>query len=359
MTDPTAEHFLRVRAWAHEHRRELIAMRARASEIGTLLDRLPLTAAREEHAASMVEQREWLEGGIEEVGFTIEQLDRAHVVSFPNVGPDVFSAATTASHELVGVPDPFSLLPFPVCYVGFGPGVHPDSTVTGAPMDWMTRNGLTETASLGVLASREGHIVPISGFGSKPGVWRDVFACPVWRFGECEPKDLAFGWLLYILLRAMEGHRPERVPPATGLVGRRAIDRAARAGARRVATPYYTVRVDGRAVRTAMEAVLSEERQPVDWSHRWDVRKHQRSRFLRGYGDVPYDVARKLMERGYEVYFAPEPEIDEELAARGLPVQQPGEWVARKRWSVSEHVRGPEDKPYVPSARVVTQGPRT
>jgi len=53
----------------------------------------------------------------------------------------------------------------------------------------------------------------------------------------------------------------------------------------------------------------------------------------------------------------PDPDVDAALAVRGMPRQGPDEWVAVKRWAVKEHVKGPEDKPLVPSLRVVEKHP--
>jgi hypothetical protein len=81
------------------------------------------------------------------------------------------------------------------------------------------------------------------------------------------------------------------------------------------------------------------------------VRKHERTRFLRGTGEVDPETAAKLLVRGYDVHFRPTPEVDAALAERGFPPQAEGEWVATKTWAVREHVKGPEEKPYVPALR--------
>lgn len=46
-------------------------------------------------------------------------------------------------------------------------------------------------------------------------------------------------------------------------------------------------------------------------------------------------------------------ELDPSVRSFLQPPQGPDEWVAVKTWDVSEHVRGPDDKPYVPAERVV------
>lgn len=367
MTDPTVETFLRVRAWAHRHRAQLHAdlnsvntnermLSAGAGKFGA--------AERGELIRKCDTDVNWLLGGVAEVDGTIALLDRAHVVSFPNVDGDVFAAASTASKTFVGLPDPFGLLPFDTCFIGFGRGVPlsigevraGDPGTEARTQDWLAERGLTQTGSLGLLASRRGDLSPVSGFGKTDYRWTDIFAAPIYQLGECEPKDFCFGWLLYLLLRSMGGCAVVPVRPDLGFAGRREAEKARRAGAPVKPVPFYRVTVDGASVLRTIRDVAEEEsrRVDVDWSHRWDVRKHQKSRFLRGEGDVSADVARKLMERGYEVYFAPDADLDRELVARGFQPQRPGEWVARKSWDVSEHVRGPEDKPYVPAARVVT-----
>jgi hypothetical protein len=58
------------------------------------------------------------------------------------------------------------------------------------------------------------------------------------------------------------------------------------------------------------------------------------------------------VKRGYQVY---EDEIDfalwNELKSRTIQ-RQSGEWIAVKKYWTKDHVKGPDDKPFVPSMHV-------
>lgn len=299
--------------------------------------------------------RERVHAWVEEDDALAAQLTgQAHILSFPSAP---YVQANMAARTLVGLPDPFALLPFPVCYLGLGEPipilVPDDGTEDGV---WFRQQGFTEFAILGLLASREGHILVVTGFGRSVGSWQELVVTFSWHFAASKYEDIKLGWLLYMLLLPLQQHTLVRTTPELGLRGQRARERAVRAGGSRTPRPYYKVTIDGAILRSAIEATVEENRAPMPerWSHRWDVRKHHASRFLRGSGEISVDVAQKLMTRGYEVYFAPDVDVDRELLARGMQPQQPGEWLARKQWEVAEHIRGPESKPYVPALRVVT-----
>lgn len=87
-----------------------------------------------------------------------------------------------------------------------------------------------------------------------------------------------------------------------------------------------------------------------EYSHRWDVRGHERCRIYRG--KLPLDHAEhgKFVERDYLVFrdFVDEP-TKQRLLDRKMPLLQPGEWLAIKTTWIDHHIKGPEGAPYVPS----------
>ncbi len=120
--------------------------------------------------------------------------------------------------------------------------------------------------------------------------------------------------------------------------------------------PYYVVPVQQRVRVVPPEPVVSPEPEPIDWSHRWDVRGHERVMLKRG--SLPMDGTdeRVLALRGWRIYAhgAPIPSDDAwRLAIRDFEPPTSGEWVAMHSAWVRPHVKGPESKPYVPALRVV------
>lgn len=90
------------------------------------------------------------------------------------------------------------------------------------------------------------------------------------------------------------------------------------------------------------------------YSHRWDVRRHERIRVLRGKYPIDGKTKTAITKRGYKLF---EEELDQNtwrlLKDRGV-ARGSNEWIAIKSTWVSPHVRGPEDAPYIPSMRKPT-----
>jgi hypothetical protein len=352
--DPTLRSYLGLREWAYSQRRcareqqsvwhENDALLARHKQTHPDDPRLP--ALLEEHALFKANHETYIPYNAR----IIAAIEDARLISFPNASVEDYDAAWRASEEMVGSPDPFEILPFPSCYIGFGEGiVIPDDKVGADAQEFLAKSGLRIGPSVGMLATRSGHLYSVSTYSGAGA--SSVMAAEVYEFGECQPSNIPFGWLLYLYLAAMS-----QVPPVASKVdcssvsARRLVDKAAKSGApRRPPPPFYKVSITADRFR---EIVRSATTEPKEWSHRWDVRQHDRTRFLRGVGEVPPDKAAILLTRGYEIDFAPGDDVRAELAARGLPPPGEGEWIATKRWKVKEHIRGPEDKPYVPALRV-------
>lgn len=348
--DPSVRSFLHLRLWAYEQQ----AIVDEFDRAGPVLE--ASFAAERDQARAFVARGEYERHAaeVERVrpshARLVSAIDGARILSFPGASLDDYHEAWRAFESIPGIPDPFDLLPFPSCYVAFGDGVEiPPERAGDEAVAFADRLGAKVLVNVGLLATRSGHAWVVTDW-AKAGR-SAVMAAPVFEHGSADTRDIGFGWLLYLYLLALQD-RPLTAarPDVSSLKARSVVDRTRRLGGRPIPIPYYRVEIDRPRFR---EIVRSATRDPVEWSHRWDVRKHFRHRFLRGTGEIDAATAEKLLLRGYEVHFRPTPEIDAALAVRGMPPQGPDEWVAVKTWDVSEHVRGPEDKPYIPAERVV------
>jgi hypothetical protein len=92
-----------------------------------------------------------------------------------------------------------------------------------------------------------------------------------------------------------------------------------------------------------------------EYSHRWDVRAHERVRIRRGPLPLAADVRMDLHRKGYRIFEGGE--LDAETRAkiekRRVRGKSSDEWVAVLSSWVDEHVKGPESAPYVPGVRKV------
>ena len=122
---------------------------------------------------------------------------------------------------------------------------------------------------------------------------------------------------------------------------------------------YYTVKLTESAVRQQIKSIWdSSVSSDIQYNHRWDVRGHERLLPVKR-GLLPTGTLGSLLEatfdklrsRGYRVYTTDNLSRRDArcLANRGIRAKQSDEWVAIKTVCVKPHVKGPEDKPYVPS----------
>jgi hypothetical protein len=94
----------------------------------------------------------------------------------------------------------------------------------------------------------------------------------------------------------------------------------------------------------------------IEWSHRWDVRGHWVIKMYRGPIPIEPNLQAKLTQYGYSFFHSMNP-IDAEslgiLVKRGLAGPEEGEWMAIKKTWRQEFVKGPADKPYIPSTHIL------
>jgi hypothetical protein len=127
---------------------------------------------------------------------------------------------------------------------------------------------------------------------------------------------------------------------------------------KRAAPPaFYTVLMDDTVVTYTATSKSKTESAPggegPDWEHRWEVRGHECLRVERG--PLPMDSAleRRLKTRHYQIYKNEKPSVKvyQKLIDRGIEPKQPDEWMAILTFWKEPYIKGPEDKPLIPSIR--------
>ena len=128
---------------------------------------------------------------------------------------------------------------------------------------------------------------------------------------------------------------------------------------RPIPPPYYTVHMRDDIIQKSARKEFRRQLE-IEWSHRWDVRGHRMVRIQRGRIPIDEKTERKLEKRGYKVYYPPFRNLDAEsyqiLMSRGVSPPEPNEWIAVLVSWRDAFVKGPADKPYVPSVHKPTKG---
>lgn len=124
--------------------------------------------------------------------------------------------------------------------------------------------------------------------------------------------------------------------------------------ARDAPPPYYTVYMRDLVINKSVRKTFSSRfKKIIDWSHRWEVRGHYMVRIKRGAIPIDPKLDKVLRKRKYQVYTEENPPFDtwQKLEARGVPLKRANEWLAVLVSFRQDFVKGPEDKPLVPSVR--------
>jgi len=118
---------------------------------------------------------------------------------------------------------------------------------------------------------------------------------------------------------------------------------------------YYTVYMRDLVVnKSVRKTFTSRFKKTIDWSHRWEVRGHYMVRIKRGAAPLDVKLEKVLRKRKYQLFLddAQVPfDVWQKLEARGVPPKKANEWLAVLVSFRQDFVKGPEDKPLVPSVR--------
>lgn len=118
--------------------------------------------------------------------------------------------------------------------------------------------------------------------------------------------------------------------------------------------PYYTVYMRDLVINKSVRKTFTARfKKIIDWSHRWEVRGHYMVRIKRGTAPLDAKLEKVLRKRKYQIYTEENPPFDvwQKLEARGVSPKKANEWLAVLVSFRKDFVKGPEDKPLVPSVR--------
>lgn len=118
--------------------------------------------------------------------------------------------------------------------------------------------------------------------------------------------------------------------------------------------PFYTVYMRDIVVnKSVRKTFTSRFKKIIDWSHRWEVRGHFMVRVKRGQIPIDAKLEKVLKKRKYKIYTEEQPpfEIWQKLEARQIPPKKANEWIAVLVSFRDDFLKGPEDKPLIPSVR--------
>lgn len=314
------------------------------------------------------------------VAAELDSLRKAHVIDFSESGADLFAlvyktvfdtvqadpdaAPTSVDFDKVvewglQVPTPTDL-PFPDVYFGFGHGIPLREGEILARMGVERAARVHRVSSLGYLIRSTGYIVEyLSVYGLDPN---DRNASGVMLlYPKLPDKPWASPlsltpFFLHALVHAVNDSRGFVVPVLQTFGSRRTFKQAADGLGLRMPPPkFYTVHLRQHLTRRYVRDAIGEPPEKPNWSHRWDVRKHERVRVQRGPLPMAPRLKEGLVRRGYVVYDTklPSPVDAIRMHERDHAPKTPDEWVALLVTKVADHIKGPEDLPYVPSSRMV------
>lgn len=124
--------------------------------------------------------------------------------------------------------------------------------------------------------------------------------------------------------------------------------------------PYYIVPLRAKLIQERGRQAINRVGRPRVYSHRYDVRGHERVRIERGVLPLDPKKEKKLLKRGYRIYTNRDHIKRDDFARmleRKVPLLRTGEWVAILVSWVESFVKGPPDAPYIPAVRQAEKMP--
>ena len=122
---------------------------------------------------------------------------------------------------------------------------------------------------------------------------------------------------------------------------------------RPIPKPYYLIKLKSNVIHEGFRSALPPRRK-FEYQHQFQVRGHYRVRVKRGPLPMPQEAREVLAARKYTIYTINSmvERHTRMLAERGVSPKRPHEWVAVLETWVRDHMKGPDDGPFVPSVRV-------
>jgi hypothetical protein len=216
---------------------------------------------------------------------------------------------------------------------------------------WLFRDGLVGCWTRGYLMTDEGDCFELIENKDQREllVLRQRLAGHRWA----EPLVSYAPWVVNVLVSAVNDADTLVVEGERTFSYRRqfeALSKVLGKGRKVLPRPFYIV-----DVRPTTEYVRRriQKSMPREWSHRWDVRGHWVTRVARGVLPLAEKQMRRLARRRYWVFTALRPPSGDALRVlmrHRVPTPRLDEWVAVQQVWRGFFTKGPDDKPYVPSA---------
>lgn len=170
------------------------------------------------------------------------------------------------------------------------------------------------------------------------------------------PYSLAPWMIVYAIDSVDHNDSLIRVQPGLLKERMRFMQFSKRTKQRFVPAPYYTVLIQP---TTYDEIETRIKSRPKAWSHQWDVRGHYGHKVMRGTLPIDPKLIHQLHKRKYEIFHALNRPHGEALALlmrkRVMPPRE-GEWLAYLKFHRDAFIKGPKDKPYIPSVHKLKRG---
>jgi len=163
-------------------------------------------------------------------------------------------------------------------------------------------------------------------------------------------------WFITLLVQALQDFRTVIKGESPSMTTRQMYKDASRVAKRQfLPRPYYTVRLADLVIEEKVRA-LPTIKIPVEWSHRWSVRAHDRLYVRRGQLPLSEKKRKSFAREGFEVFVDPKDVSSEAysiIIRKGIQPLQLGEWMAVKRTPIEHRIQplNRQDLPYIPSTR--------
>jgi hypothetical protein len=312
----------------------------------------------------------------EEIGgekFTYEDSDSFSGVD--STEPETFYKAVEEAGRRVPFPEK---IPFDCCYFAWGEGV-PLSEVMARLYNYDAER-TRRVKSIGMLVVSDlvaGEVERnvfdlmkgLNSAGETYFMVEPIYASGRWGEPEDDPNTgwlhpfSVYPWLVDAVVRIVnandtlvKGLKPGLWDRARG----KKIKKEYRVSGSAIPRPYYPVELRSSTLTDTVSSTFKGVRKLVEArSYRSMVRGHWMTKYLRGKLPLEAAVRTKLLKRRgsgsrYKIWTAvnpPDTQAMEVLTRHGQRGPQPGEWVATLRSWRRDHVKGPEDAPFVPSTR--------
>ena len=262
-------------------------------------------------------------------------------------------------------------MPFDTLFIAHGSGVEMTEQQLW-PRGFTNADGDIATGKiLGHVVSRSGKVVEMIWWKNSEGVehinafWhRERFT---WKddvkdhevLSPDKPMSWKYSyamlpWVMPEILRAIDDHRTVVVEKEPTFLDKNRFNKELKRAGISPFTPkpFYIVYMEDKLITRRSKRLIANLRRSAR-TYRSSVREHSRILVCRGSLPLKPRTEKILEGRGYIIFTTQSLDFEtyHAVKVRGHVPKQPREWMAVKRVRVKNHIRGPEDAPFIPSVR--------